>query len=109
LKNGPHLQKKTWYPNMYNCYWATLYVEIHYDLRGHKFSLCLRYIITPGNIILLTIWNSLSDTVISATTVDSTTSRFYYYHCYYHYTTTTTTTTTTTMVFFCVAQWSTSE
>ena len=51
-------------------------MESHYDLRGHRFSLYqsqIRYDTKKYNFTnrIISIWNGLSDTVISATTVDT--------------------------------------
>ena len=57
--------------------WLTdRYLERHYDLRGHRFSLYqsqIRYDTRKYNFTnrIISIWNGLPDTVISATTVDT--------------------------------------
>ena len=57
--------------------WLTdRHLESHYDLRGHRFSLYqsqIRYDTKKYNFTnkIISIWNGLPDTVISATTVDT--------------------------------------
>ena len=57
--------------------WLTdRHLESHYDLRGHRFSLNqsqIRYDTRKYNFTnrIISIWNGLPDTVISATTVDT--------------------------------------
>ena len=57
--------------------WLTdRHLESHYDLRGHRFSLYqsqIRYDTRKHNFTnrIISIWNGLPDTVISATTVDT--------------------------------------
>jgi len=57
--------------------WLTdRHLESHYDLRGHRFSLYqsqIHYNTRKYNFtnMIISIWNGLPDTVISATTVDS--------------------------------------
>jgi len=57
--------------------WLTdRYLESHYDLRGHRFSLYqsqIHYDTRKCNFTntIISIWNGLPDTVISATTVDT--------------------------------------
>jgi len=60
--------------------WLTdRHLESHYDLRGHRFSLYQSQIHYDSSISrkynftnrIISIWNGLPDTVISATTVDT--------------------------------------